>query len=112
MLAPARNRRGRERRTGSKNGVENLTLSEDWLARWGHPVALVETFVDPEFFRGTTSKASGWSELGPTCGFGRRAQDFYQPHERPKQLWVKELVKGACQLLRAEQLPVSTLARN
>ncbi|MSU66217.1 MAG: DUF4338 domain-containing protein [Opitutus sp.] len=40
-------------------------LSDDWLARWGHPVALVETFVDPECFRGTTYKVSGWSELGP-----------------------------------------------
>jgi hypothetical protein len=80
-------------------------LSDDWLARWGHPVALVETFVDPEWFRGTTYKVSGWSELGPTSGFGRRAQDFYQPHERPKQLWVKELVKGAAAQLRAAELP-------
>ena len=80
-------------------------LSADWQERWGHPVGLVETFVDPEFFRGTTYKASGWSELGPTSGFGRHAQDFYQAHERPKQLWVKELVKGACQQLRATQLP-------
>ena len=29
-------------------------LSDDWLARGGHAVALVETFVDSEFFRGTT----------------------------------------------------------
>lgn len=82
-------------------------LSDDWQARWGHPVALVETFVDPEFFRGTTYKVSGWSELGPTSGFGRHAQDFYEPHERPKQLWVKELVKGACQQLRAPHLPAA-----
>ncbi|MDQ1301862.1 MAG: ISAs1 family transposase [Chloroflexota bacterium] len=82
-------------------------LSADWLARWGHPVVLVETFVDPEWFRGTTYKVSGWSELGPTSGFARHAQDFYEPHERPKQLWVKELIKGACQQLRAEQLPAA-----
>lgn len=80
-------------------------LSDDWREHWGHPVALVETFVDPELFRGTTYKVSGWSELGPTAGFGRHAQDFYQAHERPKQLWVKELVKGACQHLRAAALP-------
>ncbi len=80
-------------------------LSGDWLARWGHPVVLVETFVDPELFRGTTYQVSGWSELGPTSGFGRHAQDFYQAHQRPKQLWVKELVKGACQQLRAAVLP-------
>ena len=80
-------------------------LSEDWQQRWGHPVALVETFVNPEFFRGTTYKVSGWSELGPTSGFGRCAQDFYEAHDQPKQLWVKELVKGACQKLRAAVLP-------
>ena len=49
-------------------------LSDDWLARWGHRVALVETFVDPEFFRGTTYKVSGWSELGATSGSGRHAR--------------------------------------
>lgn len=80
-------------------------LSDDWQERWGHPVALVETFVDPEYFRGTTYKVSGWSELGPTSGFGRCAPDFYQAHDRPKQLWVKELVQGACQKLRAQSLP-------
>jgi hypothetical protein len=82
-----------------------LERCNDWLARWGHPVALVETFVDPACFRGTTDQGSGWSELGSTAGFGRCAQDFYEPHERPKQLWVRELVKGACQHLRAEPLP-------
>jgi hypothetical protein len=25
-------------------------LSEDWQERWGHPIALVETFVDPRQF--------------------------------------------------------------
>jgi hypothetical protein len=80
-------------------------LSNDWQERWGHPVALVETFVNPQFFRGTTYKVSGWSELGPTSGFGRCAQDFYEAHDQPKQLWVKELVKGACQKLRSATLP-------
>jgi hypothetical protein len=80
-------------------------LSQDWQQRWGHPVALVETFVNPQFFRGTTYKVSGWSELGPTSGFGRCAQDFYEAHDQPKQLWVKELVKGACQKLRSATLP-------
>ncbi len=82
-------------------------LSDDWLGRWGHPVALVETFVDLEFFRGTTYRVSGWSELGPTSGFGRHPQDFYEPHKRPKPLWAKELVKGACQQLRAPELPAA-----
>jgi hypothetical protein len=80
-------------------------LSTDWQQRYGHPIVLVESFVDPEQFRGTTYKCSGWSELGLTKGWGRCAQDYYVKHERPKQLWVKELVNQACQKLRAEQLP-------
>ncbi len=80
-------------------------LSEDWQERYGHPVVLVETFVDPEQFRGTTYKCSGWSQLGCTKGWGRSGEDFYVAHERPKQLWVKELVKSAALRLRAEALP-------
>ncbi len=80
-------------------------LSEDWQQRWGHPVALVETFVDSEFFCGTTYKVSGWTELGATAGFSRGGPDFYQAHDRPKQLWVKPLGEGTCRKLRARTLP-------
>lgn len=34
-------------------------LSSDWQARWGHPIALVETFVDPRYYTGTAYKVSG-----------------------------------------------------
>ena len=85
-------------------------LSEDWLKAWGHPVALVETFVDPELYQGTAYKVSGWSKLGETSGWKRSAVDFYQKHERPKQVWVRELVKKACVKLRAEQLPAQWAA--
>jgi hypothetical protein len=80
-------------------------LSADWQQRYGHPVVVAETFVDPEQFRGTTYRCSGWIELGSTRGWGRCGQDFYVAHDRPKQLWVKELVKRATVRLRAERLP-------
>ena len=80
-------------------------LSTDWQARYGHPIVVAETFVDPEQFRGTTYKCSGWIELGRTRGWGRCGPDFYVAHERPKQLWIKELVKRATVRLRAERLP-------
>lgn len=80
-------------------------LSSDWQERWSHPVVLAETFVDPQFYRGTAYKVSGWSKLGPTSGFKRSAEDFYQVHNQPKEIWVRELVKGACQKLRAHTLP-------
>ena len=80
-------------------------LSADWQQRWGHPLAAVETFVDPQLFQGTAYKVSGWSQLGETSGFKRSAVDFYQEHQRPKQVWLRELVKKACVKLRAAQLP-------
>jgi hypothetical protein len=79
-------------------------LSSDWEGRWGHPVALAESFVDPEQYRGTAYKVSGWSQLGNTRGWKRSAVDFYERHDRPKQVWVRELVKRACVKLRAAEL--------
>lgn len=80
-------------------------LSADWQAHWQHPVALAETFVDPHLYQGTAYKASGWTRLGHTAGWKRSAEDFYQKHDRPKQIWVRELVAHACQRLRAPELP-------
>ena len=80
-------------------------LSSDWQSAWGHPVALVESFVDPQFYRGTAYKVSGWSQLGHTRGWKRSAVDFYEKHDLPKQVWVRELVKNACVKLRAAELP-------
>jgi hypothetical protein len=79
-------------------------LSEDWQARYGHPVLLVETFVDPAHFSGTLYTASGWTELGVTDGTGRHARDFYVRHDQPKRLFCRELVRNARRSLQAEHL--------
>ena len=79
-------------------------LSGDWQTRFGHPIVLAETFVDPEQFCGTTYRCSGWSQLGRTQGYGRQAKDYYIQHDQPKQLWVKSLVKNAPKKLRADKL--------
>jgi hypothetical protein len=80
-------------------------LSADWQQSWGHPLALAETFVDPHLYQGTAYKASGWNRLGQTAGWKRSAEDFYQKHDRPKQIWVRELVAQACRKLCAQPLP-------
>ena len=82
-------------------------LSQDWQECWDHPIALVETFVDPRCYQGTAYKVSGWSHLGRTAGWKRDADDFYLKHDAPKQIWVRELVKKACVKLRAATLPPS-----
>jgi hypothetical protein len=80
-------------------------LSSDWQAHWQHPLALAETFVDPHLYQGTAYKASGWTRLGQTAGWKRSAEDFYQKHDRPKQIWVRQLAPRVCEKLRAPQLP-------
>ncbi len=80
-------------------------LAADWQVAYGHPVLVVESFVDSQLFRGTCYKASGWTGLGQTQGYRRTRQDYYVAHDRPKQLWVKELQPGARTLLRGRNLP-------
>jgi hypothetical protein len=80
-------------------------LAADWQARFGYPVLVAETFVDPQRFRGTCYKAAGWQQLGPTQGYERDWQDFYTDTQHPKQLWVRALGEGALQQARAPQLP-------
>lgn len=77
----------------------------DWQERYGHPVLVAETFVDFQEYEGTCYKASGWELVGNTQGFGRGGMDYYTRHDRPKALFLKELVPGARERLRAKDLP-------
>jgi hypothetical protein len=79
-------------------------LSADWQERYGHPVVLVETFVDPDQFYGTVYTANGWQELGQTDGFGRVQRDFYVQHNKPKRLFARELCRHARRSLAADKL--------
>jgi hypothetical protein len=46
-------------------------VSVDWEHKYGHPVYLLETFVEVERFRGTCYKAANWIHVGKTTGRGR-----------------------------------------
>lgn len=46
-------------------------LSEDWERVYGHPIYFLETFIDPERFRGTCYRAANWVLLGRTTGRGK-----------------------------------------
>ena len=65
-------------------------LSADWQTRYGHPVWLMETFVEQERFAGTSYHAAGWICLGQTTG--RTRQDRQRTLHGPiKTLWVRPL---------------------
>lgn len=48
-------------------------LSADWQRLYGHPIYFLETFVDPQRFRGTCYVAANWIRLGVTTGRGKDA---------------------------------------
>lgn len=49
-------------------------VSGEWERAYGHPVYLLETFVDPSRFRGTCYRAANWVHLGQTTGRGKDDQ--------------------------------------
>jgi len=49
-------------------------LSPDWQERYGHPIHLVESFVERDRFVGTSYQAAGWVRVGTTTGRGRNGR--------------------------------------
>jgi hypothetical protein len=69
-------------------------LSQDWQRVYGHPIWIVETFVDPRYFLGTCYKAAGWSFLGYSSGYAKRNKKYTQ-HNNPKMVFVRALYPDA-----------------
>jgi hypothetical protein len=62
-------------------------ISEDWRQLYHHPIYLVETFIDPERFRGTCYRAANWILAGQTTGRGKNDQTR-KANRSLKELWV------------------------
>ena len=75
-------------------------IAADWQARYAHPVCLLETFIDPERFRGTCYRAANWIYLGLSAGLGKDAKNRV-PNRSLKQLWVYPLRPDFRRLLGA-----------
>ena len=81
-------------------GSRVLSLTErrvaaDWRTRFGHPLFLLETFVDPQRFHGGVYRAANWMDLGLTQGY-RRIQKGYSAHaDAPKRVFVRPLRRDA-----------------
>ena len=78
-------------------------LARDWPARFGHPLLMLETFVDVARFRGTVYRAAGWLAVGETLGF-RRYRSGYVAGSTPKLVLLRPLVPDACRRLSAARL--------
>ena len=49
-------------------------INQAWQKRSGHPLHLLETFVQPDRFRGTCYQAANWIHVGQTTGRTRQNQ--------------------------------------
>ena len=74
-------------------------LSQDWECVYGHPIYFVETFVDPERFRGTCNRAANWVLLGRTTGRGKNDQTN-RPNRSIKEVLGYPLTRRFRQLLQ------------
>jgi hypothetical protein len=66
-------------------------IAADWQALYEHPVCLLETFIDPERFAGTSYRAANWIYLGLTTGRGKDDQTN-RSNRSLKELWVYPLL--------------------
>ena len=49
-------------------------IDGDWQRRYGHPIHLLETFVQQDRFHGTCYQAANWIHVGQTTGRTRQSQ--------------------------------------
>lgn len=78
------------------------TLCADWQRLYAHPIYFVETFIDPQRFRGTCYRAANWIPIGVTTGRGK--DDHTHRANRPiKEVLGYPLVKDFRQ--RLSRLP-------
>ena len=73
-------------------------ISADWQGIYGHPIYFLETFVDPERFRGTCYRAANWVVMGRTTGRGKQSNS-YVPNRSIKEILGYPLTKRFRELL-------------
>jgi hypothetical protein len=69
------------------------SISDDWQDFYGHPIYLLETFVEKARFRGTCYKAANWQCVGETKGHAKKNKTFYY-HGNKKDVYVYPLVSN------------------
>ena len=70
-------------------------LVVDWVKRFGHPLWLLKTFVDPRYFHGTLYRAANWLYVGDTRGFRRTREGYSLTAHAPKHVFLRPLVRQA-----------------
>jgi hypothetical protein len=66
-------------------------LSQDWQTKYGHPIYLLESFVERGRFAGTCYRAANWQCVGQTRGRGRQGIHSKEPCEPVKDVYLYPL---------------------
>jgi len=74
-------------------------IQQDWLDKFGYPLLMLETFVDPERFHGTIYRASNWVLVGSTKGYRRTREGYSDRIHSPKLVFMLPLQRNARTLL-------------
>jgi len=75
-------------------------IAADWQAKYGHPVVVLETFVERERFLGTAYRAANWLAVGATVG--RTRQDRHTCLQVPvKEIYLYPLRRSFREALAA-----------
>jgi hypothetical protein len=74
-------------------------IQQDWIDRFGYPLLMLETFVDPERFHGTIYRASNWALVGYTKGHRRTRSGYSERTQSPKMIFMMPLQSNAQSLL-------------
>jgi len=85
-------------------------LTADWHERFGICPWLVETFVDPARFKGTSYRAANWQFIGQTAGSGKQGKGYVY-HGRIKEVYVYELDPRFRDTIGCEKKPYSLFHR-
>lgn len=78
-------------------------IQSDWQNKWGFTPVLLETFVDPVLYNGSSYKASNFKYIGMTKGTGlvRKGKSYTTT---PKKIYMKPFCKNFRKILCSEKL--------
>lgn len=85
-------------------------LTVDWHEWFGTSLWLVETFVDPARFKGTSYRAANWQFIGQTFGSGKQGKGYVY-HGCTKEVYVYVLEPRFREKLGCEKKPYSLFHR-
>jgi SRSO17 transposase len=80
-------------------------LARDWEQQFHQPLWLLETFVDPSRFKGTSYKAANWKCIGHTQGYGKEGPGYVH-HGSIKEVYVYVLEPRFRTIIGCEPKPL------